>query len=130
MKRRSGKGVQISHLLFADDTLVFCQISQDQITYLSWLLIWFEAFLGLRVNLDKSKLIPMGKVENIDGLATVFDSKIDSLPSSYLDLPLGAPFKSMVAWDGVEKRFHKRLTMWKRIYFQRRENYFNLKYFI
>ncbi|RVW50732.1 hypothetical protein CK203_076900 [Vitis vinifera] len=46
----------------------------------------------------------MGKVENIDGLATVFDSKIDSLPSSYLGLPLGAPFKSMVAWDGVEKR--------------------------
>ena len=130
MKRRSGKGVQISHLLFADDTLVFCQISQDQITYLSWLLIWFEAFLGLRVNLDKSKLIPMEKVENIDGLATVFDSKIDSLPSSYLDLPLGAPFKSMVAWDGVEKRFHKRLTMWKRIYFQRRESNFDLKYSI
>ncbi|RVW50849.1 hypothetical protein CK203_101811 [Vitis vinifera] len=54
----------------------------------------------------------MEKVENIDGLATVFDSKIDSLPSSYLDLPLGAPFKSMVAWDGVEKSY--RWELWGR----------------
>ena len=49
-------------LLFADDTLVFCEESQDQLTYLSWLLMWFEACSGLRINLEKSELIPMGRV--------------------------------------------------------------------
>ena len=31
-------------------------------------------------------------------------------------MPLGAPFKSVTIWDGVEKRFRKRLAMWKRQY--------------
>ena len=38
------------------------------------------------------------------------------LPSCYLGLPLGAPFKSVSVWDGVEERFQKRLAMWKRRY--------------
>lgn len=46
-------------LLFVDDTLVFCEPSPDQLTYLSWLLIWFEALSRLRVNLEKSELILM-----------------------------------------------------------------------
>ena len=43
-----------------------------------------------------------------------------SLPSSYLGLPLGAPFK-FVAWDRVEERFYKRLAMWKRQYISKGE---------
>ena len=39
-----------------------------------------------------------------------------NLPSTYLGMPLGAPFKSVGAWDGIEERFRKRLAMWKRQY--------------
>ena len=42
--------------------------------------------------------------------------KVGGLPSCYLGLPLGAPFKSVAVWDGVEERFQKRLAMWKRQY--------------
>ncbi|RVX10471.1 Transposon TX1 uncharacterized 149 kDa protein [Vitis vinifera] len=107
VKGRSEKGVQISHLLFADDALVFCQASQDHLTYLSWLLMWFEAVSGLRINLEKSELISVGRVENIDDLALDFGCRVGSLPSTYLGLPLGALFKSVTVWDGVEERFHR-----------------------
>ena len=35
VRGRSGEGILISHLLFVDDTFVFCEASQDQMTYLS-----------------------------------------------------------------------------------------------
>ena len=95
---------------------MFCEESQDQLTNLSWLLMWFEACSGLRVNLEKSELIPAGRVNDIEDLALELGCKVGGLPSYYLGLPLGAPFKSEVVWDSVEERFQKRLTMWKRQY--------------
>ena len=116
VKVRGEEGVLISHLLFVDDTLVFCKASQDHLTYLNWLLMWFEAVSGLRINLEKSELIPVGRVENMDDLGWDFGCRVGSLPSTYLGMPLGAPFKLVTVWDGVEKHFRRRLAMWKRQY--------------
>ena len=116
VRGRGGEGVKISHLIFADDTLIFCKTNEDQITFLSWLLMWFEAISGLKVNLDKSELFPMGNVENMEELAFELGCKVGRLPSTYLVMSLGAPFKSVAIWDGVEERFHKRLDMWKHQY--------------
>ena len=61
VKGRGGDGIQISHLLFVDDILVFCEASQDQMAYLSWLLTWFEAISRLRINLNKTEILLMGR---------------------------------------------------------------------
>ena len=116
VKGKGGEGVKISHLLFANDTLIFCKANEDQIIFLSWLLMWFEAISGLKVNLDKSELFLVGIVENVEELASELGCKVGRLPSTYLGMPLGAPFKSMAIWDGVEERFRNRLAMWKRQY--------------
>ena len=78
--------------------------------------MWFEAISRLRVNLEKNELIPVGRVENVEELANEFGYKVGKLPSIYLGMSLGAPFKCIVAWDGIEERFKKKLTMWKRQY--------------
>ena len=70
LRGRGGNGIQVSHLLFADVTLVFCEDSQEQMTILSWLLMWFEAIFGLSINLNKSEILPMGRVENAEVLAS------------------------------------------------------------
>ena len=95
VRGRRGEGVQITHLLFANDTLVFCEAREDQLTHLCWLLMWFEALSGLKVNMEKSELIPIGRVENVGELADEFGYKVGNLPSTYLGMPLGAPFKSI-----------------------------------
>lgn len=58
--------------------------------------------LGLKVNLEQSKLIPIGKVENTKDLANELGCRVGKLLSTYLGLPFGAPFKSVVVWDWVE----------------------------
>ena len=104
IRGRGGSGIQVSHLPFADDTLVFCEDSQEQMAFLSWLLMWFEAIFGLSINLNKSEILPVGRVENVEVLASELGCKVGSLPSTYLGLPLGAPHKSVAVWDGVEER--------------------------
>ncbi|RVW46482.1 ADP-ribosylation factor [Vitis vinifera] len=70
--------------------------------------------IGLSINLNKSEILSVGRVENVELLAFELGCKVGALPSTYLGLPLGAPHKSVVVWDGVEKRMWKRLALWKR----------------
>ena len=57
LKGRNGEAMTLSHLLFADDTLVFCNDYEDQMVSLRWILLYFEALSGLKVNLDKNAIL-------------------------------------------------------------------------
>ena len=116
IKGRNGVAMNISHLLFADDILVFCKDSEGQMVFLSWILLYFEALFGLRVNLEKSAILPMGEVENIDQLACELGCIVRSLPSTYLGLSLGTRQNSVSIWEGIEAKFRRRLVAWKRQY--------------
>ena len=52
--------VNVSHLFFVDDTLVFCKANASQIRHIGALLVCFEAVVGLKVNLSKSALVLVG----------------------------------------------------------------------
>ncbi|RVW66266.1 LINE-1 retrotransposable element ORF2 protein [Vitis vinifera] len=117
--RLRGRGdveIMVSHLLFADDTILFCEASKDQLTHLGWTLAWFEAASGLRINLAKSELIPIGEIDNIEEMAVELGCRIGSFSVKYLGLPLGARHKALSTWDGVEERIRRRLARWKRQY--------------
>ncbi|RVW85171.1 Transposon TX1 uncharacterized 149 kDa protein [Vitis vinifera] len=72
------------------------------------------AISGLSIHLNKSEILPVGRVENAEVLAFELGCKVGSLPSTYLGLPLGALHKLVAVWDGVEERMRKRLALWKR----------------
>ena len=74
----------LSHLLYIDDTLLFCKASQDQLAHLGWILMWFKTLSGLKINLGKSENFPTSGVERIEDLVAVLGCKIGSLPSTYL----------------------------------------------
>ena len=97
--------MSISHLLYADDTFIFCEADLDQLKFLRWILMWFEAMAGLKINLAKSEIIPVGTVSNLVELASELGYKIGSLPTSYLGLPLGAKHKALGVWDSIEERY-------------------------
>jgi hypothetical protein len=108
--------VEVSHLLFADYTLVFCGADASQISYLGTLLVCFEAVFGLKVNLTKSALIPVGSLEDVDQLVDRLSCGTVDLPLKYLGLPLGASFKLKAMWRDLEDLMVRRLAPWKRLY--------------
>ena len=113
---RDGRELVISYLLYADDTVLFCEANSEQLMYLGWTLMWFEAYSGLKINLSKSEIILVGRVDNIEMLASELGCGVGSLPTTYMGLQVGAPHRAMGVWDTIEERFRKRLTSWKRQY--------------
>ena len=105
-----------SHLLFTDDTLIFCNTMPSQLHYLRGVLLLFEATCELKVNLAKSVLIPVGNVEQVDMLADILGCGVATLPMKYLGLPLRASYKAKHIWDGVIEKLEHRLASWKIMY--------------
>lgn len=65
----------VSHLLFAGDTLNFCGANPEQIIFIHLVFIWFEVVSGLKVNLGKSELVPVGEVSIIEVLVDILGCK-------------------------------------------------------
>ena len=114
----------VSHLLFADDTLIFCEADPMQIASLRAILARFEEVSGLRINLGKFESVPIGVVHNMDvlvgmlgcGLVGMLGCRLSSLPLKYLGLLLGAKFKELPIWNPILEKMERRLAGWKRLY--------------
>ena len=117
----TGDHLQVSHLLFVDDTLVMCDVDIDQMLFLRLILSWFEIVSGLKINLDKSELVPVGVVPNFEMLVDALGCKQGSLPMKYLGLPLGAKWKDRAVWNPIIEKVERRLARWKRLYLSKWE---------
>jgi hypothetical protein len=77
------------------------------------LFLLFEASSGLKVNLAKSELIPMGNIDLVGRLAGILGCGVSTLLVKYLSLPLGASYKAKHILDGVIEKIEHRLPSWK-----------------
>jgi hypothetical protein len=111
-----GRNVLVSHLLFMDDTLIFCDAILSQIEHLRFVFTWFAAISDLKTNLSKSEIVPIRDVLNLEDLILVLGCKTASLLMKYLGLALGAPFKDSTIWNPIIEKMEKRLAGWKRLY--------------
>jgi hypothetical protein len=108
--------VDISHLLFADDTMVFCGVNSDHIQSIHALFVCFEAVSGLKVKMAKFVLVLVGTVGSVGDWASILGCGTDSLPLKYLGLPLGACYEAKSIWDDIVEKIECRLASLKMIY--------------
>jgi hypothetical protein len=58
---RNHEETVVSHLLFADDMLIFCKPSGEQFQDLKCIFLCLEAVLGLKISLSKLEIVPVGE---------------------------------------------------------------------
>ena len=113
---RRGGGECVSHLLFADDTILFYDADVEQILHIQLLLLSFQAVTGLMVNVHKSEMIPIGEVVDVHVWAEILGCRVGTLPMSYLGMPLGASHNSPSIWNPILEKIEWKLAGWKKLY--------------
>jgi len=93
------QAVTVSHLQFADDTLIFYEADDSYVGNIKWILLSFQSFSRLAVNYSKLRLIVIGKDDTwARNVATKLDCTLVSLPITYLGVPLSASMKRVASW--------------------------------
>jgi len=106
--------VNITHLQFADDTLIFCEPEIDYLRIIKRVLFIFQRFSGLSVNYAKSGLIVLGKDESwAKNAAEDLQCKLVQLSITYLGVPLGANMRRLSSWQPILEKVQSRLSLWK-----------------
>ena len=106
-------GVRIFHLLFADDTILFCNASREQLLSIRLVLSCFQVFTSLKVNMEKREIVPIREENNMDALANILSCRVGNLPLKYYGMPLGTSFKTTSIWNLILEKLEKKLLAWK-----------------
>jgi hypothetical protein len=75
----------VTHLQYADDTILLCENDMQSITNMKFLLYCFEWMSGLKINYHKSEVVTFGvDKENEDRIANMLNCKVWGVPMKYL----------------------------------------------
>jgi len=108
-------GFSISHLQFADDTILFCEANWEEVVNIKRILRCFEILSGLKSNYHKSVISGIGVDE---GMLHNFASRLNclhhKLPLKYLGMPLEENPGRKNTWKPVLEKLKLKLASWKK----------------
>ena len=108
-------GLKISHLIFADDTLLFCRANKGDLDVIQGILVLYENASGQKLNREKTTLFfskatsEKRKLEIIEKLG-VSEVKEDE---RYLGLPAVVGRNKKASLNYIKERVWNKLQGWK-----------------
>jgi hypothetical protein len=103
----------ITHLQYADDTLILIQGSDEDIANLKFLLMCFEDMSGLKINYHKSEVFVLGQRSNEStSIANKLNCNLGSFPFIYLGLPLSDRKLTLEQWLFLVRKLAGKLEPW------------------
>ncbi|GJT13803.1 RNA-directed DNA polymerase, eukaryota [Tanacetum coccineum] len=113
-------GIQIdeslnsSHLFYADDVIFVGKWNSSNLSTIVNVLKWFYLASGLKINLNKSKLMGIGISHDVvASAAKSIGCSILHSPFNYLGVKVGGIMSRLSSWDDVIAKLSARLSKWK-----------------
>ncbi|CAA7031264.1 unnamed protein product [Microthlaspi erraticum] len=105
--------LQLTHLCFADDLLIFLEGSERSLHGVLSVLSAFERISGLGINLQKTSMFCQGvDMDSLDRIKALFNLEASSLPIRYLGLPLSSKKLSFADCDPLLTLIQKKFDSW------------------
>jgi hypothetical protein len=107
-------GGGVTHLQYADDTMILVEGSDLDIINLKFLLLCFETMSGLKINFDKSEVMVLGyPPEEQQRIADNLNCKLASFPVTYLGMPLRDSRVLVKDFDPLVERVKSKAEPWR-----------------
>ncbi|KAL9674773.1 hypothetical protein QQ045_002972 [Rhodiola kirilowii] len=107
-------GERITHLQFADDTIIFCKAEWSEVQNLKRILQSLEGCSGLKINYSKSLCFGVGlEEEESQRFAEVLRCPVGKFSMNYLGIQVGGNPAKRAFWDPIIQRFKQKLGSWR-----------------
>ncbi|KAL0404160.1 UNVERIFIED_CONTAM: putative ribonuclease H protein [Sesamum radiatum] len=106
---------KVSHLLFVDDTLIFCQATKEALSCVRAVVDMYRKALGQQVNLQKSSIVFSRNTNTTtrDELAAILGVRIDTIHEKYLGLPYVVGRRKKDLFHCLRDRVWRKVDGWK-----------------
>ncbi|GJS76819.1 RNA-directed DNA polymerase, eukaryota [Tanacetum coccineum] len=109
-----GSSMKLSNFFYADDVVFMGHWSDSNISFIVQVLECFFHASGLRINMQKSKLMGIGVDDvKISKAAKSIGCLTFMTPFSYLGVKVGGKTSIVKSWDEIVNKLFARLSKWK-----------------
>jgi hypothetical protein len=106
----------LTHLQYADDTIVFLNHDDQSVYNAKFLLYCFENMSGLKINYEKSEVFVLScSDEEQNRVAAMFDCNNGSLPLKYLGIMVDNKHMSASDLSYIHLKVEKRIPTWQSV---------------
>lgn len=107
------KSMQLNHLCFADDMLLFCKGDMDSISMILGGLKLFSETTGLHISPEKSEIYCTGmSASDILKVQLISGFKVGSLPFKYLGVPMNSKKVNEADCQALVEKMCARIRIW------------------
>ncbi|GKV27151.1 hypothetical protein SLEP1_g36354 [Rubroshorea leprosula] len=108
------KGLAVSLLQFADDTVIMGKADIEHIIMVKTILRGFELMSGLQINFSKSNIYGYNVPTRwLEGSASLLRCGVGKSTFIYLGMPVDGNPGNRKLWEPVIKKFRAKLAVWK-----------------
>ncbi|KAL9671136.1 hypothetical protein QQ045_008702 [Rhodiola kirilowii] len=107
-------GGLLTHLQFANDTVLFYRPVMEEVWIIRHLLRTFAVSSGLEINFKKSRCVGVGLEDvEVKKFADVLGCPMGRLPMNYLGMQVGANRGRLNTWSPILQKFKLKLASWR-----------------